>query len=738
MAPSANIFRGRATGGRDSLADAGAVRQALAILADPAANVELRGLPSARSRVRPGNDLDALVSAAQQLAGDAGVYYTLNPVDPHQLPAGADRAARVADIARRRWLLVDVDPVRPKDSNATEAEKSEARVVSDSVREWLSGRGWPAPVQIDSGNGFHLLYRIDLPCDPPSQDLLKFVLGNLAAAHDSEGACIDRAVHNASRISKLPGTWARKGPKSDERPHRPALLLSVPDRVEVVTLDQLRDVASLVIPEPQAETVEIPPEKSPFKGKATSDDRQTRYAQAALAQEVNRVHSAPVGERNNALNRAAFSLGQLVAAGHLPQLEVEQALAAAAASVGLDEVETIRTIRSGLTKGMEQPRQGVPEKEPAGGHGASKQASKKQAHQQGPEVPVDGPVIVRASEVSPRRLEWLWPGRLPAGKLVTFAGPGGTGKTFALLDISARITRGADWPDRQPGGDPRSVLFISSEDDPADTLVPRLIEVEADLDRVGFLRAEVNAMWCLQRMDLLRAAVDQLGNVGMVVIDPPTSYLGGVDDHKNGELRQLLHPLSQFAAEVNAVVILNTHVNKGTSSDLSAAGRIMGSVAWVNAVRAAYLLVKDPDDHTGERRLFAQVKCNLAKEPSTLAYKIVPAGDMARVEWLGAVETTADQAVGSPAIRRKNRVREWLLDCFRRKRRWLSVDLYAEGAKAGYSEDAIKRTATKEFSPPPARQRITVEDGQGGSSQCWIYVVPNNWAPLGGDEEELI
>src|SRR5207244_3079079 len=134
-----------------------------------------------------------------------------------------------------------------------------------------------------------------------------------------------------------------------------------------------------------------------------------------------------------------------------------------------------------------------------------------------------------ASSVTPRKVDWLWPGRLPLGKLITFAGPGGIGKTFVLCDITARITAGLEWP--CCGGELAElghVLFLSAEDDPDDTLVPRLIECGARLDRVHFLKNQVQDYFTLGDLKTLDRALAEIAEpVRLVVLDPPTSFLGG-------------------------------------------------------------------------------------------------------------------------------------------------------------------------------------------------------------------
>lgn len=214
--------------------------RACSVLFDPAHSVELRGLPSGQSFVRPGDRPDELIECASRLASDRGVYWCLNPVS---IPPGADRAARVGDIVKRRWLLVDIDPVRPADSSATALEKVAAQTLMAAVLDWLTVRGWPAPVVVDSGNGWHLLYRIDLPNDTAgvSHSLLRRFLKALAGRFDTGAARVDTAVHNASRISKLPGTWTRKGPHTAERPHRKASIWHLPEPVELVGPDRIAE-----------------------------------------------------------------------------------------------------------------------------------------------------------------------------------------------------------------------------------------------------------------------------------------------------------------------------------------------------------------------------------------------------------------------------------------------------------------------------------------------------------------
>ncbi len=208
---------------------------------------------------------DLAVALAKGPRGAAGTYVSLNPTLPdlvaradHRLaPAKRGGATNDAQIVARRWLLVDVDPVRPAGISATDAEKAEASAVIAAVRAHLAGLGWPAGLLADSGNGYHAFYRVDLTADDEGR-LVERVLKALAARFDTPAATVDRAVFNASRIVKLPMTWARKGDSTPERPHRRATLLEVPDvaspdDVGVVTRELLEALAA-ECPPPTAAT----------------------------------------------------------------------------------------------------------------------------------------------------------------------------------------------------------------------------------------------------------------------------------------------------------------------------------------------------------------------------------------------------------------------------------------------------------------------------------------------------
>ena len=195
-------------------ADPQNIADAIRILFEPGQVVELRAPKAGKFGTISGyfNDHKKLAQELAKLSGDVGaVYYTLNPVNSSLLARANNRTKDNSknttsdapdNIIGRRWLLVDCDPVRPSDISSTDEEKQAAKKVVLDIKTYLKTLTWPDPVIADSGNGFHLLYRVDLPNDDSTRGLLESVLKALASHFDSDAVKIDQKVFNASRITK--------------------------------------------------------------------------------------------------------------------------------------------------------------------------------------------------------------------------------------------------------------------------------------------------------------------------------------------------------------------------------------------------------------------------------------------------------------------------------------------------------------------------------------------------------
>jgi hypothetical protein len=196
------------------------------------------------------DDVDKLAAALAGLTAAKGVYFTPNPVEPALLARAANRIRKTpkgestqdTNIIARKWLLVDCDPQRPAGISSTGAEHDASLGRAQAVDLFLHDEGWPDPIYADSGNGAHLLYRVDLPADDGG--IVQRCLTALAARFDDDGVKIDRTVYNPARIWKLYGTLACKGDDTPERPHRMSRIINAPETPQAVPRELLDRLAA--------------------------------------------------------------------------------------------------------------------------------------------------------------------------------------------------------------------------------------------------------------------------------------------------------------------------------------------------------------------------------------------------------------------------------------------------------------------------------------------------------------
>jgi hypothetical protein len=284
-----------------------------------------------------------------------------------------------------------------------------------------------------------------------------------------------------------------------------------------------------------------------------------------------------------------------------------------------------------------------------------------------------------------------------------------TGKSTLALDIASRVTTGSEWPDGTAGCRPGGVLLLSAEDGLADTVRPRLEAAGADLNRIFSLTEVVTisddgrevAVPPSLPADI--ALIEQIITdraIALVVVDVLMAYLSGkVDSHRDQDVRSVLHRLAAVAERTDACVVLIRHLRK--SNDGSAINAGGGSVGIVGAARAGFIAARDPEDETGERRILAATKANLARMPASLAYRLAedPARGVARVVWeADPVDVTADQllARGEDRDVEASAAGDWLRSHLEQQGGcdW-SAEVKKAGRAAGFSVDQLKRTLAK-------------------------------------------
>lgn len=227
------------------------IKNALDVFHEPGSVFEVR-IPKTKAGTLSGY-FDDTTKAALILAKESGrhqgIYVTMNPVDPSLLARMNNKieisqtTTTDAEIIRRRWFLLDFDPKRPTGISSTDGEVEAARRVALSTVEWLTSLGWPEPIQASSGNGWHLIYRIDEPNDDATKIDIEFATKMLSSIFTDDAVHVDSVVHNASRIWKVYGTISAKGSHTAERPHRVARIERMPEHIEIVSRGLIENVA---------------------------------------------------------------------------------------------------------------------------------------------------------------------------------------------------------------------------------------------------------------------------------------------------------------------------------------------------------------------------------------------------------------------------------------------------------------------------------------------------------------
>jgi len=334
------------------------------------------------------------------------------------------------------------------------------------------------------------------------------------------------------------------------------------------------------------------------------------------------------------------------------------------------------------------------------------------------------PDLVCMADIQPTKIDWLWPNRIPVGRLSLLVGRPGAGKSFLTCDLAARISKGEPWPDGSKNVE-GSVMFITTEDDPNDTIRPRLDAHNANVSKIHLLRGinvqKPNAepdesAFTLKDVDQLAEAVRQVKDCRLVVIDPIGSFGGkGIDFHKDNEVRSLLTPVIRIAESHGIALLVVMHRRKAES--MFADDTAMGSTAFTGLARAVWHLSSDPDDPA--RRLLVPGKCNQSAQPTGMAFTIE--GDPVRLEWdPDPVEVTADDALsrernGSGGHSAVDEAVDWLRTALSGGPR-PSKELEEEARKNKISGKTLER----------AKKEIGVESRPGGYRKPWISMLPED------------
>jgi putative DNA primase/helicase len=344
----------------------------------------------------------------------------------------------------------------------------------------------------------------------------------------------------------------------------------------------------------------------------------------------------------------------------------------------------------------------------------------------------DPSTLTDFTEVIAKPVRWVWRHRIAQGKITGLAGRPKVGKGLLYSELIARVTRG------ELDGDldgPRNVIIVTTEDEPGDTLKPRLMAAGADLSRVFFFQMgsteEPVPFRIPQDAEELHRRVGEK-DAALVVVDPLIEFVDGkTDSHKSGPVRQAIASLNAIARSSGCAILAVIHLNKSASVDPLA--RHEASAAFTQVLRGTMLLGRDPADPDGEhgdQRVLAVTSSNLAREAPSLAYRIetrIVDGDTgelietARMEHIG--ESTADGADLLGALD----------DDERGDRDEATEFLRAELAKGSAPAKRIRSAAEGAgIGPWPlkrAKKSLRVRSRKDGIDGGWVWELPEGDAP---------
>jgi hypothetical protein len=270
------------------------------------------------------------------------------------------------------------------------------------------------------------------------------------------------------------------------------------------------------------------------------------------------------------------------------------------------------------------------------------------------------PTLVRAADIKLEAIDWVWLYWLALGKLHVIAGGKSDGKSTLLLKLGATITRGGLWPDGTRCDDPGYLVIWSGEDGVADTLVPRLKLMDADMSRVFILYGAKQPDGTYAPFNpatdiaLIDAQVAKLtGGPVFLMIDPILSVVAG-DMHRANEVRAALKPTVDLAAKRQLIAVGVTHFTKGTKGS-NPLERVLGSQAFAALARVVLVTAKDDENN---RRVLMRAGSNIGPSTGGFAYSmaIEPVPGLfdrkgkpvshARIEWGEAIEGNAREILG--------------------------------------------------------------------------------------------
>ena len=340
----------------------------------------------------------------------------------------------------------------------------------------------------------------------------------------------------------------------------------------------------------------------------------------------------------------------------------------------------------------------------------------------------DSVELIDGASIKPEAVRWLWEGYLARGKLHVLAGAPGTGKTMIALALAATVSTGGRWPDGTTC-EPGNVLIWSAEDDIADTLVPRLIAMGADMHKIKFV-GDKSTMEGREPFDpardmpMLLRTVAGAGEINLLIVDPIVSAVAG-DSHKNAEVRRGLQPLVDVGHKLGAAVLGISHFSKGTAGR-EVTERVTGSLAF-GALARVVLAAAKRSDEDGGGRILARAKSNIGPDGGGFTYDLAPEAIEAHpaiavhvLQWGNAIEGSARELLASAEDAGDSEGRSATDEA----QSWL-IELLTDGPmKASDAQKEARQAGIADKPLRTARERLRIKPYRREFSGGWWWSLP--------------
>lgn len=337
--------------------------------------------------------------------------------------------------------------------------------------------------------------------------------------------------------------------------------------------------------------------------------------------------------------------------------------------------------------------------------------------------------VIRASDITPKEVQWLWYPYIPYGKITLLQGDPGDGKSKFMLALSALLSNGGALPfaDDEATNEPMTVIYQITEDDADDTVVPRFISAGGDCEKLIFIKEDLKGLSFGD--ERIKRAIEKYG-AKLLILDPMSSYIGENCSMNNAnETRTEFNHLIAVAKETGCAIVIIAHMNK--MKDTSPLYRTNGSIDIAGAARSILAVTRTPNKENPAERYLVQVKSNLAPTGNALVFDVSENG----VDFKDEIELSAEDAFSAiaPRMGRPNERTEAAISFLK--------ELLSDGKKLSATDCEAKLEAAgfKKSTAKKAKRRAGVVSHKEGF--VWYWSLPavvkqsDEWQEVADDDD---